>query len=737
MKAKKQRATSSLAPEAVKKLRSSGLDRADAELLGMYSVEDASTLCPSFEADPALVIPYFSTDGKPLRAHKAWPDFYRIRYLTQPKTSFKSMVVGERGKYEQPPRTGTVAYFPQGYVDWKEVSKDSYAEISITEGELKAAKACKEGFPTIGLGGVWNFKSKALGASFLPELEDFDWLFRKVNIVFDSDARSKPMIMEAVMALTHELNARGAVVRMVNLPDVYTDGTKTGIDDFLVNRNDVEYADLLAQGLHLNAMDALMDMNMRFLYVEDTGIIVDTEQNRKFPYKLFTTTSTWAVRKICVTQFKKNGDSTLEQINSAEAWAEWPLRNSVDGLTYRPGEKRYLTDDTGRTLYNEWLGWGCEPEEGDVTPFLDLIDFLFLEADAMDKEWFLDWLTHAVQFPAHKMFAAVLMYGRVHGTGKTLVFYTMAEIFGENFIEIGNDEIQDTWWLAGKNFVLGDEITGSDRRKDADKLKRMITRKDAVVNIKFMPQYTIPDYVNYAFTSNHPAPLLMEDSDRRYFVHEVTAKKPLSEEFYTKYGEWLKNGGASHLFHWFLQRDIAHFNPNAPARRTMAKGEMTRMAKSDMELWCTELAEDSFSKMFIGREKRTRHTRCLFTTKELMDMYVSEVQPQYTPSLNGFSRALKTAGLNLAYKGNPIQDADQRINNRYWIVRDQDYWAYKATRQQCIDEILKEPESVAGKTKLEGSGGDTGIAGKAVARADTRRVPRTVEVGAPRRRRKL
>lgn len=665
----------------------------------MFSVDDASTLHASFDEVPALVIPYFDADGEPLKNHSGWPDFYRIRYLQEPKMSFKKMTGKERGKYAQPPRTGTAAYFPKGYVDWSEVKTDSYVDLIITEGEFKAAKACKEGFPTIGLGGVWNFRSSSHGLALLPELAEFDWVFRKVSIIFDSDSRSKPQIMEAMMALTEELNERGAVVRTVTLPDVYNDGEKTGIDDFLVHRNDVEFADLLSQGLHLNAMETLMDMNLRFVYVEDTGIVIDMEQERKFPLGLFTESSTWAVRKIVVTKFKKDGNSTIEQVNSAKAWATWPLRNTVDGITYVPGEKKFVTEGNERTLYNEWKGWAVEPLEGDVTPFTELLDFLFIGADIGDKEWFVDWLAHSVQHPAVKMFSAVMLHGRVHGTGKTLVFYTMGRIFGDNFFEVSNEELNDTWWLAGKNFVLGDEITGSDRRKDADKLKSMVTRAKATVNIKFMPQYVIPDYVNYGFTSNHPAPMMLEDSDRRTFVHEVKARRPLSNEFYSAYMEWMDGDGPAHLFHWLLARDISHFNPAAPARATAAKREMTKMGKSDMELWCSELIEDPDSKMYVGRDRTKKHVRDLFLTKDLMDMYVADTQPQFIPSKNAFSRTLKSAGGVLAYRGNPISGRGI-ISNRYWAVRNFDKW-FEADKQDCIANILKEPRNVARKSKSD------------------------------------
>ena len=51
------------------------------------------------------------------------------------------------------------------------LAKDPTESILITEGELKAAKGTAEDFPTIGLGGVYNFRASNHGLFFLPELE--------------------------------------------------------------------------------------------------------------------------------------------------------------------------------------------------------------------------------------------------------------------------------------------------------------------------------------------------------------------------------------------------------------------------------------------------------------------------------------------------------------------------------------------------------------------------------------
>ena len=61
--------------------------------------------------------------------------------------------------------------------------------IFFTEGEKKAVKATLEGFPCIGLSGVWCFKDKE--NDFLPELDELNLKHRKCYICFDSDITHK------------------------------------------------------------------------------------------------------------------------------------------------------------------------------------------------------------------------------------------------------------------------------------------------------------------------------------------------------------------------------------------------------------------------------------------------------------------------------------------------------------------------------------------------------------------
>ena len=114
--------------------------------------------------------------------------------------------------------------------------------ILITEGEKKAAKSTLEGFPCIGLSGVYGFGDKE--NELIPELNELSWKNRTVYIVFDSDTTSKYEVGRAEIRLAIILMNRGAIVKSIRLPDE-PGFDKIGLDDYLVNNDPKEFKKLI------------------------------------------------------------------------------------------------------------------------------------------------------------------------------------------------------------------------------------------------------------------------------------------------------------------------------------------------------------------------------------------------------------------------------------------------------------------------------------------------------------
>src|ERR1035437_10354677 len=255
------------------KLHASGLDGKDAAALGFMPCDNTEAeACQQLKGMPAgsgFSIPYHTADGKLLQ-------MFRFRYgLPMIDANGRPM------KYSQPVGSAPAVYLPQlKGVNWETIEQNPSVELIITEGELKAACATKAGYPAVGLGGVWNFKSTALDIEFLPQLEEFTWIGRKVYIVYDSDSVYNLQVQKALNALARLLTVKRAEVMIAVPPAREVEGkqVKVGLDDYVVDSKGKIDKDLL-QHLLDNAdrwaeTSEIYKLTAEVAYIETPSMVV-------------------------------------------------------------------------------------------------------------------------------------------------------------------------------------------------------------------------------------------------------------------------------------------------------------------------------------------------------------------------------------------------------------------------------------------------------------------------------
>lgn len=635
----------------LEKLASSGLGKADAKALYMLELDGKGVqkLDPSFHPVRAMVMPYFEPDGTPSQ-------FFRIRYLDQPPGFAGGAKKPQR--YAQPPKTLNEVYLPPIWKkSWTEVLKDPTVAVCITEGELKAACATKNGVPTIGLGGVEVWRSAKHGMPMLPQLEEVEWKERTVVIVFDSDAATNPDVVRAQRQLARALLKRGALVGVAAVPPG-KGGVKQGLDDFIVAQGKPGFVTLLEEAQDADGGDALWKMNEDFVVIGNPTMIVDRRSGQRMGHSIFTKVT--AANRRHVEYDEKNKG---KEVSTAGRWLEWPMRFEASALTYAPGEAK-LTDNGA---WNTWKGWGCEPERGDVGPWHRLLDFMFKD-EPESRQWFERWCAYPLQHPGTKLFTSVVIWGVAHGTGKTLMGYTLKDIYGPNGVEIRNEHLHSGFneWAEAKQFVIGDEVTGTDRRQDADRIKGMITQEYITINAKYAPTFVIPDRVNYYFTSNHPDAFFLDDSDRRFFIHEVLSS-PAPRAMYESYDKWRRGKGASYLFQHLLDLPTGDFNPKQHAPMTKAKEEMQVLVRSDLGAWCRDLLQEPARVLRPLGEKVSKSCD-LYTATQLFKAYDPEGSGRATAT--GVGREMRRAGARQL----PVIKTSAGAQ-RLYIVRNMEKWA--------------------------------------------------------------
>jgi len=658
---------------AEEKLASSGLTLVDADLLHIDILE-AGQLPDVYgkpkDQRPTLLFNYIHPiTGQPLTHQPKFPPASRARFLGG-AAGFGGQVEKQL-RYIGPPNLPPAAYYPTN-IDWLKVVNDINIKLIITEGELKAAKACKEGFPTIGLGGVWSFRSTRFGCGMVPSLELVNWARREVVILFDSDLRTNDNVCAAVNALTKLLTGEGAVVKVGFIP---ADGDdKIGLDDLLVRPGGKQQLiNILDGSQHLGYSRPLWALNDRYVFVNRGGYVlnrqgpgIDAIQPTPFVNAIEATLS-------CVMQeLDDEGRIKQKAVSAAKEWIHWPLRAAVSSLTYLPGEPRIIEtegDPYGR--WNLWGGWGCSPVKGDVKPFLDLVDFLFTGATEAEKLWFIRWCAYPIQHPGTKLASAVVLHGE-EGIGKGLLAHGLSLVYGQNFLKIGQDELESPFnsWLAHRQFIFGDEATGSEHRKYAAKLKGLITSETAMINEKYDKKFELVVCANFLFASNDADAFTMDDKDRRYFVHEGPAQ-PREHAFYAKISNWLKKDplAGPNLFYYLLhQVDLGSFEPFDRPPVTQAKRAMIEATAPDILTWCRQLITEPELALLPGTP-----TCDLITSTQAVAHFEYHHNPAKPTSKNYMTKMLRKAGAVQACKNMIIVDPSGR-RSRYLAIRNQELW---------------------------------------------------------------
>ena len=650
-------------------LARSGITPEDAEAAGIYYIENAQTLFHEFKALPATVIPYYHHTHRdeegllPLTFKRGGVDyqFQRVRYLRLPPAPKGA----KQQRYDQPRSSGVQAYFAP-FIDWPFLFESEREPLYITEGEKKAICACALGYPVIGLGGVYNFKDKAIGASFLPILAGIKWAGRTVYVVYDSDYQSNPDVRIAADKLAAELSLeRGANVKLVVLPHgpCGDDGkpTKMGLDDFLVANGQAAFNKLVANAMDLRKVDAeVRELNSKCAFIEADGMVYDFATKAYIDKATFLSGSSYSTIK--VTQAALNGNK-VKTVSLASEWLTHPHHRVYRETAFDPSTtERALKRETGGVALNLWEGMP-ESMPGDVQPFLDLTEYVFSLLPPKDRDLALNLLIWKWQNPDKLPGIAITLLGvGAQGGGKSLWAKIAKMVFGPYGSSQPSSVLVSEFnpWIEQCLCVVFDEAEAQyvSTAKGSSYLKKYIRDTDQVLRDLYRKGRQVKNRCRVILTSNHAEVGNHEEGDRRMFVVNVPQPHPNGAKFYTPIAKWMEGNGILHLRHWLSTYDLKGWSPpasppmTAEKRMAEAEGRTTteimgvemRAAKGDgyiigmldaMSAWC-DANETSNNPERVNRAKETR------------DFLLNwPIRPYYTP--NELAVMLPEIATKLAY----------------------------------------------------------------------------------------
>src|SRR5207249_4794815 len=116
--------------------------------------------------------------------------------------------------------------------------------------------------------------------------------------------------------------------------------------------------------------------------------------------------------------------------NIATIWLKWPDRRQVEEVIFDPKLKPGL--DECNSKLNLWMGFSCEPKNGDCTSLLEFHKEIVCNGDAQLYEQLMDVLADGVQRPWALWYKAIICASKEEGSGKGFFATRYSELFGQH-----------------------------------------------------------------------------------------------------------------------------------------------------------------------------------------------------------------------------------------------------------------------------------------------------------------
>ena len=172
-------------------------------------------------------------------------------------------------------------------------------------------------------------------------------------------------------------------------------------------------------------------------------------------------------------------------------------------------------------MAKEWYLANKEKYEEDIKMFKDHHLQHICDGDEEASEYLHKLTAHVVQKPEEKMEILAVIIG-AQGTGKTLIFTKIGEIFGKklrhSISDMGEMFTRFNMDFMNKIWIIGEEATFHSKHQENNKLKKTITEKVTKFEPKYGKQVSKANYMFLIALSDRKWVLPISMAERRYFV---------------------------------------------------------------------------------------------------------------------------------------------------------------------------------------------------------------------------
>lgn len=226
---------------------------------------------------------------------------------------------------------------------------------------------------------------------------------------------------------------------------------------------------------------------------------------------------------------------------------------------FRKLDLKLSNDD--KDIFNIWSGYQAKITEEKPEGLEIMKKFIYETwASSNDEyyEYIISWLANIVQKNDINIVALAMISKPGCGKGTVLQFLRYI-LRSSNIVEVnGIDDItqKHNTIIQGKRLVVINEMcsTSDTFKSNFDKLKVFISDPKLKIEPKGLPAYEIDNIGNYLLFTNHKDSIIVEQTDRRYALFEVSDKYKGNDEYFSMLREKCYNQDVANAFYTYLMR---------------------------------------------------------------------------------------------------------------------------------------------------------------------------------------
>lgn len=273
-----------------------------------------------------------------------------------------------------------------------------------------------------------------------------------------------------------------------------------------------------------------------------------------------------------------------------------------ENMVYRPGKPELAGEN-----YNIYRPSTIKPAEAVTAQAKSDLAFwnahlAYLFPDQASRDHVLNFIAWRIQFPDKKMKHALILQGRMKGTGKSFIGRMLAEILGANNVSYPREQDlanKFNVWAMNAQFIIIEELRAVDKRKIKANLHPMITEEVIPIELKGVDIKKFKNCFGLLAMTNEDAALSIDSGDRRYLVVRTDAiprDKPaygpgFDPDYYVRLFGLLERPDSIAAIGWdLLNRDLKGYSAASSAPDTDAKVDMIEAGGEPLTQWLMENA---------------------------------------------------------------------------------------------------------------------------------------------------